>query len=408
MNIGKTWTKACAVLIALSCFLPLAARAQQPPRYKFDPSWPKDLPNNWILGHVEGVFVDKDDHIWILNNVPSTPADDAGASQNPPLSECCTYAPAVLQLDTDGNVLKAWGGLGQSPEWLMGGKAFYVDKGEHVWIGGGGGMGFAYIGYYTPSPDISKKQRSLASQVVKFTSDGKELIQIGHPRPADLPANNQDTSTLGGPYSMTMDEDAHEVYIGDGALNRRVVVYDSDTGAFKRGWGAYGIPLSEVDNFREPLYDPSKPETHPQKHPYDPSAPPSKQFRGPVMGLKLSVDGLLYVCDRGNDRIQVFTKQGKFVKEFFVAPKTLSIGSAQDIAFSHDPEQKYLLVADTEADVIRILNRSDGTEVGTIGHKGHYGGQWDMLDQIAVDSHGNLYTTEVKYNDRIQRFILEK
>lgn len=403
MRIGKTWTKACAVLIAFSCFLPVAARAQQPPRYKFDPSWPKDLPNNWILGHVEGVSVDKDDHIWILNNVRSTPADDAGASQKPPLSECCTYAPAVLELDTDGNVLKAWGGPGYVPDWPITEKGLYVDKDENVWVGGNE-VRLAYLPYVPQIP----KDAPMDRQVLKLTSDGKQLMEIGHPTPPDVPANNQDTSILGGPFSVLVDESAHEVYIGDGQLNRRVVVYDSDTGAFKRGWGAYGIPLSEVDNFREPLYDPSKPETHPQQHPYDPSAPPSKQFRGPVTGLKLSVDGLLYVCDRGNDRIQVFTKQGKFVKEFFVAPKTLSIGSAQDIAFSHDPEQKYLLVADTEADVIRILNRSDGTEVGTIGHKGHYGGQWDMLDQIAVDSKGNLYTTEVKYNDRIQRFILEK
>ena len=151
----------------------------------------------------------------------------------------------------------------------------------------------------------------------KFSPDGKLLLEIGHP--SRDPANNRDTSILGGPWELTVDDSAHEVYIADGGLNRRVVVYDSNTGAFKRGWGAYGIPLNEIDGSRLP--------------PYDPSVPPAKQFRGPVAAIRVSADGLVYVADRSADRVQVFTKQGKFVKEFFVAPTTLGRGSTWKLAF---------------------------------------------------------------------------
>jgi hypothetical protein len=398
--MSKIWVYLAIILVAVTCSFPLASRAQNPPRYKFDPSWPKDLPNNWILGHVEAVSVDKNDHIWVLNFSQNVPLDDVGAAQNPPLSECCFPAPQVLEFDTDGNLVKSWGVPGYVHDWPIALKSLYVDKEMHVWISGIW-MGLIYIPDFHPP-----KNAPLDRQVLKFTSDGKQLMEIGHPTDPSVPVSNQDTTLLGGPFSILVDDDSHEVYIGE-QVNKRIVVYDSNSGEFKRGWGAYGIPLSEIDNFVEPLYDPTKPQTHPQQHPYDPLAPPSKQFRGPV-SLGLSADGLLYACDRGNDRIQVFTKQGKFVKEFFVAPKTIGIGSAQAVAFSHDPKQKYLLVADTATDIIRILNRDDGTQVGTIGHKGHYGGQFDMIDAIATDSHGNLYTTEVKYNNRIQKFILEK
>lgn len=199
---------------------------------------------------------------------------------------------------------------------------------------------------------------------------------------------------LGGASSIQVDEKAREVYLADGYLNRRVVVYDSQTGAFKRGWGAYGIPLGEIGN--------SKLTDH-----YDPSASPSKQFRGPVVGLRISGDGLVYVGDAGNDRIQVFTKQGKFVKEFFVAPRTLGEGSVTALAFSKDPNQKYLFVADGENSVIWILNRNDGTVLKKIGHRGHDSGQFSNLHALDVDSHGNVYTGEVKYNNRLQKFVAE-
>jgi DNA-binding beta-propeller fold protein YncE len=158
--------------------------------------------------------------------------------------------------------------------------------------------------------------------------------------------------------------------------------------------------LSEINNSKLAAYDRTA-------TPYDPAAPPSKDFRGPLVSLRMSVDGLLYVSDRTNNRIQVFEKTGKFVKEFFVAPNTLGEGVPWALAFSHDPKQKYLFVGDGMTNLIWILNRVDGSVVGTIGHKGHNGGQFDKIDGIALDRNGNMYVGEVHYNNRIQKFSLE-
>ena len=170
-----------------------------------------------------------------------------------------------------------------------------------------------------------------------------------------------------------------------------MVVFDTDTGAFKRGWGAYGIPLSEVDNAPAPAHDPSN--------------PTPKQFRGPVHCVQISKDGLVYVCDRGGDRIQVFTKQGKFIKEFLVANQTLERGSAGSVNFSADPQQKYIFVSDIMNNVVWMLNRDNGAVVGKIGHAGHAGGQFHYLHVATMDSHGNLYTGEVESGKRVQKFV---
>jgi len=292
----------------------------------------------------------------------------------------------VLEFDVDGTVLKGWGGPGYVPDWPTQEHGFAVDKEGNVWIGG------AWAGEYAPGPEIPVGRRQIWDrQVLKFTSEGKLLLEIGHPTTA--PANSQDVTILGAPAGITVDDAAHEVYIADGFLNKRVVVYDSDTGVFKRGWGAYGIPLSQITDSKMP--------------PYDYSAPPAKQFRGPVDNIRISVDGLVYVADRTADRIQIFTKQGKFVKEFSVAPRTLVRGSAWGLAFSHDPQQKYLLVGDGGNCVVWILQRNDGAVVGKFGHRGSNAGQFDFIQDMTMDSHGNLYIGEHHYNNRIQKFILE-
>jgi hypothetical protein len=344
-----------------------SAFAQDPPKYQVDPSWPKELPNNWIMGQVGGMAVDRHDHIWVLQRPSSDTPDELGASQTPPWSQCCIAAPPVLEFDAQGNLLQSWGGPGQGFDWPKREHGIYVDNNDNVWIGGAG--------------DTDR-------HLLKFKNNGKFLMQIGHPS-AD-PANSLRTDILGRPAGIELDAEAHELYIADGYLNKRVIVFNSETGAFKRLWGAYGNPPNEAD-----------------PGPYNPAAPADQQFRNPVHCVHISVDGLVYVCDRVNDRIQVFTKQGKFVKEFTVRPQTLGIGSVWQFAFSTDAHQKFLLLADGENNVIWTLRREDGAVVGQTGHNGRNAGQFHWVHQIVSDSQGNLYTGEVDTGKRIQKFLLQ-
>lgn len=341
--------------------------AQEPPKFKVDPSWPKELPNNWIMGQVGGMAVDRHDHIWVLQRPGLDTVDELGAAQTPPLSQCCFAAPPVLEFDTNGNLLQSWGGPGEGFDWPKREHGIYVDKDDNVWISGAG---------------------TGDRQILKFKNDGHFLMQIGHPS-AD-PANSLRTDILGLPAGMELDSQAHEIYIADGYMNKRVIVYDSDKGTFKRLWGAYGNPPNDAD-----------------PGPYNPAAPPDRQFRNPVHCVHISRDGLVYVCDRVNDRLQAFTKQGKFVKEFFVRPQTLAIGSVWQFTFSADENQKYLLVADGENNVIWTLRREDGAVVGQTGHNGRNAGQFHWVHQIVSDTQGNLYTGEVDTGQRIQKFILQ-
>ena len=363
------WRKAilfstCTCLLALGVCS--ATQAQAPPEYKVDASWPKQLPNNWIMGQVGGMAVDRQDHIWVLQRPGSNTKDDLGAAQTPPASECCISAPPVLVFDTEGNLLQSWGGPGSGYDWPSSEHSIFVDRAGNVWITGNG-----------------PKDR----QAIKLTSDGKFILEIGHPSAA--PMNNSDTTILGRPAGIELDEKAHEIYFADGYLNRRVIVFDSETGAFKRMWGAYGKAPSDA-----------------YLTPYAPGDAPSQLFRNPLHAVHISQDGFVYVCDRVNDRIQVFTKDGKFAKEFILRPQTLGNGSAYDFAFSHDAGQKYLLVADGENNVIWTLLRSDGSVVGTTGHAGRNAGQFHHVHAITSDSKGNLYTGEVETGRRIQKFTL--
>jgi DNA-binding beta-propeller fold protein YncE len=370
---------------AFGCFCTLAggakAQAQGLPNYKVDPNWPKQLPNNWIIGQIGGLTVDKDDHIWVFHRPRSLTVDEAGAAQTPPITKCCIPAPSVLEFDTDGNLLKSWGGTGYVPNWPASEHGILVDKAGNVWLTGNGHP-------VARGANAAPEDR----EVLKFTNDGKLLMEIGHP--AVGPDNNQDTGMLGSPAGMEIDEAAHELYVADGYGNRRIVVYDTETGAFKRGWGAYGIPLSDIDNGEIPVYNPAN--------------PPAKQFLGPVHCVHISTEGLVYICDRTANRIQVFTKQGKFVKEFFVEPQTLRGGSIWTLNFSHDPQQKYLIVGDGGNNFVWILNRDDGKVMGSFGHPGRNAGQFHWLHQAGMDSQGNLYTGEVDTGKRIQKFILQK
>ena len=347
-------------------FIPRSTRAQEIPKYKVEASWPKELPNNWIMGQVGGMAVDRHDHIWVLQRPSSNTADELGASPATQRSQCCIAAPPVLVFDAQGNLLQSWGGPGEGFNWPTLEHGIHVDKDDNVWITGSG---------------ITDRH------ILKFKSSGQFVMQIGHPS-SDAPDSSR-TDILGRAAGIEVDQEAHEVYIADGYMNKRVAVYDSDTGAFKRFWGAYG----NVPNDANP-------------GPYNPAAPPDQQFRNPVHCVHLSRDGLVYVCDRVNDRVQVFTRQGKFVKEFFVHPQTLGAGSFWQFAFSVDEKQKFLLVADGENNVIWTLRREDGVVVGQTGHNGRNAGQFHWVHQIVSDSQGNLYTGEVDTGKRIQKFVL--
>jgi len=393
MQSWKSWTKVHGLGIGL-CYLVLIAvpdmRAQTAPVYKVDPFWPKRLPNKWSMQQIVDIYVDHEDHIWVLNRADDARPDELGAATTPPRSECCRLGPEVLEFDADGNVLKAWGDQGYVPGWPGRLQTIGVDRDENVWISG-------------TMPGDS---------IIKFTKDGKFLWDFDHrgPRvPAEqVKQDNQQTSTFPpGIAAFEFDEDAREMFIPDGFLNKRILVYDMDTGRFKRGWGGHGIPLDEVDNDPTPPYDVSGP------------PPDQKQFAPALHCAHPSRDGLLYVCERGSDRIQVFTKQGKFVKEFFVHPSTQSrgpncggiwstkappCGTVYNLTLSTDPQQKYLLVADGTNNMVWILNRSDGTVVGSFGGNGRYAGQLHWIDSIAMDSKGNVYTGEVEDGKRIQKF----
>jgi DNA-binding beta-propeller fold protein YncE len=380
------------------CFFPSLAVAQDAPRWTVDPSWPKPLPKNWMLGHPDKVVVDKDGNIWVGNYVSSMDRridhEQMGLAQTPPIAECCVPAPGVIEFDAQGNVLRAWGGLGYVPEWPEAPRAFWVDKNMNVWIGG------------NHAPDRS---------VLKFSEDGKLLLEIGHQEGpigvyssnrANLATpNNQATDLLGGPCGVFVDEDADEVYIVDGGINKRVVVYDSNTGKFKRGWGAYGIPLSQIDNNKLPA-NVTKPGSHEAEN-YEPDARLPKQFTAPWC-IRISNDGLVYITDVDAHRIQLFTKEGKFVRELILTRPPGVTYRPGDFTFSRDPEQKYLIVVDDTSHCIRVLNRKDGSQVGTLGHRGRNAGQFDPeLFGVDLDSKGNLYVSETKYGLRVQKFVPE-
>lgn len=373
-NSGFGFTILVCFVVAFLSALP--ARAQDSPRYRLDGNWPKMLPLNWTIQGVTGMFVDKNDHIWVLNRPRDLDKTENFAMLTPPTAECCIQPPAVLEFDIEGNLLKSWGVPASVPGWPDSEHTIFVDRAGNVWIGGA---------------------RS-GDTLLKFTADGKFLADFGHRGPALSPEesaqqkqDNQQTSLLlRGVAAAELDEDAHELYIADGYLNKRLIVFDSDSGAFKRGWGAYGIPLSEVDN------DPLPPRA--------PGAPPAKQFREPVHCVHISNDGLVYVCDRGGDRIQVFTKRGKFLKEFPVANNSGS-GTAGSLNFSPDPQQKYIFISDMMNSVVWILNRNDGAVVGRVGHSGHEPGEFHTLHVSTMDSQGNLYTGEVTTGSRIQKFV---
>ncbi len=362
-----------AILLSLAigqALLGRAASAQakgsvQAPRFEVDPMWPKPLPNHWRMGSTIGVGVDTQDHIWIIHRGAATlDAKEMYATTNPPSADCCVPAPPVLEFDQQGNMVHAWGGPGQGYEWPESNHGITVDCKGIVWIGGNG----ANDGH-----------------ILKFTHDGKFVKQFGF---AYANAGSNDLWAFSRVAKIFLDEPSNEAYISDGYGNKRVAVIDMDSGKIKRYWGAYGNKPNDA-----------------ALGPYNPSAPPAQQFRNPVHCAELSKDGFVYVCDRPNDRIQIFTKDGKFVKEVFVKKNTRGDGSVWDIAFSKDAAQKYLYLADGANEKVYVFDRASMDMLTSFGDGGRQPGQFYAVHSIATDSKGNIYTTETYEGKRLQKFV---
>src|SRR3954468_7151971 len=382
------------------------AAAVQAPRFEVDPLWPKPLPNKWILGQTIGVAVDAQDHVWIIHRAGSLEPGEVHATTNPPTAQCCAPAPPILEFDATGNLIGHWGGPGQGYDWPDSNHGITIDYRGNVWIGGNGrgappaagrGRGAppaAGRGRGAPAAGQNRQQDESQTggtqsfndnMVLKFTQDGKFLMQIG--KPATSKGSN-DIANLRLPAKTFIDKEANELYVADGYGNHRVIVFDAETGKYKRHWGAYGNKPDDVDLGR-----------------YDPKAPPAQQFRNPVHCADLSVDRLLYVCDRVNDRLQVFKPDGSFVKEAFFNKETLGSGSAWDIAFSRDPQQKYMYLADGEDDKVLVILRDTLEVLTSFGEGGRQPGEFFGVHSIATDSKGNIYTTETYRGQRVQRFV---
>ena len=335
------------------------------PAFEVDPLWPKPLPNHWLLGMTIGVWVDEQDHVWIIHRSSATlNANERGAEVDPPTGECCRGAPPVLVFDQAGNLVRHWGGPGQGYEWPQSNHGIFVDYKGNVWIGGNG---------------------EKDAHILKFTKDGKFLMQVG--RFGNNKGSN-DLENFGRVAKIFVDAKTNEAFVADGHGNRRVAVLDADTGKMKRYWGAYG----------------NRPQDGPLA-PFNPDAPPSQQFRNPVHCSDVSNDGFVYVCDRQANRLQVFTKDGKFVKEQWYARRSLSEGSVWDVAFSRDPEQRYIFMADGRNQKVRIILRETLEEITNFGDGGRQPGQFFGVHSVATDSKGNLYTTETYEGKRLQKFV---
>lgn len=419
---GLRYAYAGAVVAALGLALGLwnpftgdvTAKKPHAPEFKVDPDWPKPLPNNWQIGQVPGIAVDKDDNIWIVQRPRTLTSDERGLSDFAPgtgavldgaarpqgsISDCCLPAPSVMQFDRKGNLLQAWGGpvdptkcVEPACQWPNTEHGIYVDHNMNVWLGGQAGRA-----------------------VLKFSADGTFLLQIGRrvPAPASEPVSNDTdggvngTPLLGQPADLEVDPETNELYIADGYTNHRIIVVDAVTGMYKRHWGAYGQrPVDDVGANAVGAYIKDQ--------------PPAPHFRNPVHAVRITNDGRVYVADRANDRIQVFDKRTAgaadcqnpagapgvcgYLGEFFIERDTLGPGSTWDLEVSSDKQQSCIHNADGSNNYVWTLLRETGGILDTLGRNGRNAGQFHWVHNLAVDSHGDLYTAEVDTGKRVQRF----
>ena len=347
------------------------------PVFDVDTTWPR-LPNDWVMGDPSSIAVDRHDNVWILHRPRTVAADKKDHA-----------APPVLEFDKNGKFLQAWGGPpgnGEQWEWPDTEHGIYVDYKDNVWIGGN-----------NPNVQIRVSSRS-DDMLLKFTSKGKLVKQIGL---RDKSQGNKDTTNLHQPADVQVIQKTNEAVVADGYGNRRIIVLDADTGAFKRLWGAFG---NEPIDVTPPAPRGSGPVPAPP--PRDLEGPGPQQW-GIVHAVRIANDGLVYVADRGNSRVQVFTLDGKYQTQVFVNRADKSAATACGLALSSDPQQKYLYVSDFGNGHVWILDRKSLTVLGHFGEQGPEPGNFRNAHHMTTDSRGNLYTAEVNPGSRVQRFIFK-
>jgi DNA-binding beta-propeller fold protein YncE len=352
-----------AVLVVFAAAVAVTGQLSEVPAFKVDPGWAK-IPNNWQFGQVASVAIDAQDHVWVLQRPGTlTPEEKPRA------------APPLVEFDAAGNFIQAWGGPGQGYEWPNSEHGVYVDPKGFVWIGGNGDNDH---------------------QILKFTKAGKFVMQIGH---AGKSTGNADTGNLNQPADTFVYAKTNELFVADGYGNRRVIVFDADTGAYKRMWGAFGnMPTDGAPDLSQA----------------DVGANGSPQFIQPVHAARVSNDGLVYVSDRGGKRVQVFTLDGKFVSQVFIgrdcrAPDCGNGTTAASTAFSPDAAQRFLFVGNRSQAKVMVFDRKTLALLDSFGRWGSAPGEFGTLHHMAADSKGNLYVTEVTplkpENRRIQKFV---
>jgi len=314
------------------------------------------MPAKWKLGDVASIAVDALDHVWVLHRPRTLPADQLALA-----------APPVLEFDSTGKFIQAWGGAGEGFDWPQREHGIAVDYKGMVWVGGNN----------DPRRKLPLLKPLFDDQVLKFTKDGKFVKQFGH---TNQSTGDTDTVNFHEPADMFVYQKTNEVFVADGYGNHRVIVLDADTGKFKRMWGAFG------------------------SEPGHPAPPQADKSAGPlefntVHFINISKDGLVYVADRGNHRVQVFTLEGKYLNQVFIQPESKGL-TARAVGFSTDPQQEFLFVGGQPE--IFVLNRKTLEVLGSIVEPGDdYGGH-----QFALDSKGNIYTADNEKR-RARKFVFK-
>ena len=365
------------------------------PVFKADASWPR-LPENMILGQISGLDVDKDDNIWIANRPNALGFTDIGRDANPPMTQaCCSAPPHILQFDQEGNVLRGWGGPELAPgestiegegrnavekgdeQWPRNIHGIFVDDDLTVWFGGNGPGDHA---------------------VLNFTADGEYIRQIGRRQET---GGNFSEELLGNPSDVAFD--GKTILISDGYINRRIVRFSGEDLKFLTLWGAYGANAEDAS--RDVVFDPSLASSNADGG----ANPESRSFGDIVHCVVRGPEDTVYVCDRRNNRLQVFRERADgeidFVANVAIADGTGGTRTASDVGFS--PDGKYVYVADMMNGRVWILLRETHGVVGWFGRNGRYPGQFIWLHSLDVDSMGNVYTSEVNTGRRVQRFVVQ-